>query len=164
MSINNPGGELKAEMTANAEIILDEHHNVLMVPEASLMYDKDKNASVDIPDPSAKDGMRKIPVKIGISNGVKTEVVAGLKQGDQVCPQNSENPPLGRSCGQPQSLLGELLLERHHEQALFQLCYSACCCFRCCRTPAREGHSIGPCRFPTRLIWTSRLRFGRYHG
>jgi len=84
VSINNPGGELKAEMTANAEIILDEHHNVLMIPESALLYDKDKNASVDIPVPSAKDGMKKIPVKIGISNGVKTEVVAGIKEGDQV--------------------------------------------------------------------------------
>lgn len=84
VSINNPGGELKAEMTANAEIILDEHHDVLMIPESALLYDKDKKASVDIPDTHAKDGMKKIPVTIGISNGVKTEVVAGLKQGDQV--------------------------------------------------------------------------------
>jgi HlyD family secretion protein len=84
VSINNPGGELKAEMTANAEIILDEHHDVLTVPESALLYDKDKKASVDIPYPSAKDGMKKVPVTIGISNGVKTEVVAGLKQGDQV--------------------------------------------------------------------------------
>ena len=84
VSITNPGGELKAEMTANAEILLDEHHNVLMIPEGAIMYDKDKNASVDIPVPSAKDGMKKIPVKIGISNGVKTEVASGLKEGDQV--------------------------------------------------------------------------------
>jgi HlyD family secretion protein len=84
VSINNPGGELKAEMTANAEIILDEHKDVLMIPEGAILYDKDKKASVDIPDPSAKDGMKKISVNIGISNGVKTEVVSGLKQGDQV--------------------------------------------------------------------------------
>ena len=84
VSINNPGGELKAEMTANAEIILDEHHNVLMIPEGSILYDKDKKASVDIPVPSAKDGMKKIPVTIGISNGVKTEVLSGLKEGEQV--------------------------------------------------------------------------------
>jgi HlyD family secretion protein len=84
VSINNPGGELKAEMTANAEVILDEHKNVLMIPEGAILYDKDKKASVDIPDPSAKDGMKKISVNIGISNGVKTEVISGLKQGDQV--------------------------------------------------------------------------------
>jgi HlyD family secretion protein len=84
VSINNPGGELKAEMTANAEVILDEHHNVLMIPESAILYDKDKKASVDIPDPSGKDGMRKVAVNIGISNGVKTEVDSGLKQGQEV--------------------------------------------------------------------------------
>jgi HlyD family secretion protein len=84
VSINNPGGELKAEMTANAEIILDEHHNVLMIPESALLYDKDKNASVEIPVPSANKGVKKVAVNIGISNGVKTEVVSGLKEGEQV--------------------------------------------------------------------------------
>jgi HlyD family secretion protein len=84
VSINNPGGELKAEMTANAEVILDEHHNVLMIPESALLYDKDKNASVEIPEPSAKKGVKKVALNIGISNGVKTEVASGLKEGEQV--------------------------------------------------------------------------------
>ena len=84
VSITNPGGELKAEMTANAEILLDEHKSVLMIPEGAIMYDKDKNTSVDIPDPKAKDGMRKVAVKIGISNGAKTEVLSGLKEGEEV--------------------------------------------------------------------------------
>jgi HlyD family secretion protein len=84
VSINNPGGELKAEMTANAEIILDEHKNVLQIPEGAIIYDKDKKASVEVPDSKAKDGMRKIAVNIGISNGAKTEVLSGLKEGDQV--------------------------------------------------------------------------------
>ena len=84
VSINNPGGELKAEMTANAEIILDEHKNVLQIPEGAIMYDKDKKASVEIPDPKAKDGKRKLSVEIGISNGAKTELLKGLKEGDQV--------------------------------------------------------------------------------
>ena len=84
VSINNPGGELKAEMTANAEIILEEHKNVLQIPEGSIIYDKDKKASVEIPDPKAKEGKKKIAVNIGISNGAKTEVLSGLKEGDQV--------------------------------------------------------------------------------
>ena len=84
VSINNPGGELKAEMTANAEIILEEHHNVLQIPEGAIIYDKDKKASVEIPDPHAKDGKKKIALNIGISNGAKTEVLSGLKEGDEV--------------------------------------------------------------------------------
>jgi HlyD family secretion protein len=84
VSINNPGGELKANMTANAEIILEEHKNVLHIPEAALMYDKDKKASVEIPDPHGKEGKKKIPVQVGISNGARTELLSGLKENDQV--------------------------------------------------------------------------------
>jgi len=84
VSINNATGELKAEMTANAEIILEEHKNVLQIPEGAIIYDKDKKASVEIPDTSAKDGKKKMAVNIGISNGAKTEVLSGLKEGDQV--------------------------------------------------------------------------------
>jgi HlyD family secretion protein len=84
VSINNPGGELKAEMTANAEILLEEHKNVLQIPEGAILYDKDKKASVEIPDPKAKDGKRKVTVNIGISNGAKTELLGGLKEGDEV--------------------------------------------------------------------------------
>jgi len=84
VSINNPEGVLKAMMTANAEIILEEHKNVLQIPEGSIIYDKDKKASVEIPDSKAKDGKKKLAVNIGISNGAKTELLQGLKEGDQV--------------------------------------------------------------------------------
>jgi HlyD family secretion protein len=84
VSINNPEGVLKAMMTANAEIILEEHKNVLQIPEGSIIYDKDKKASVEVPDPKAKEGKRKVAVNIGISNGAKTELLQGLKEGDQV--------------------------------------------------------------------------------
>jgi len=84
VSINNPGGELKAAMTANAEIILEEHKGVLMIPEGAVIYDKDKKAFVEQPDPNAKDGKKKIAVNLGISNGAKAEVLGGLKEGDQV--------------------------------------------------------------------------------
>jgi HlyD family secretion protein len=84
VSINNPGGELKANMTANAEILLDEHKGVLTVPENAVIYDNQKNAFVQIPDRQQKDGMRKVPVTVGLSNGSVTEIVSGLKEGQQV--------------------------------------------------------------------------------
>ena len=84
VSINNPGGELKANMTANAEILLDEHKGVLMVPENAISYDNQKNAFVQVPAPHEKDGVHKTPVTVGISNGSVTEIVSGLKEGDQV--------------------------------------------------------------------------------
>lgn len=84
VSIDNPGGELKANMTANAEILLDEHKGVLTVPENAVSYDGQKNASVDVPDKKVKEGKHKVPVKVGLSNGSVTEVLSGLKEGDQV--------------------------------------------------------------------------------
>jgi len=84
VSIDNSGGELKANMTANAEILLDEHKGVLTVPENAVMYDGQKNASVEIPEKGTKEGKKKVPVKVGLSNGSVTEVLSGLKEGDQV--------------------------------------------------------------------------------
>ena len=84
VSIQNPTGELKANMSANAEIILEEKHNVLMVPEAAVIYDKDRHTFLETPDSGSKTGRRKLSAKLGISNGVKTELIEGLKEGQQV--------------------------------------------------------------------------------
>lgn len=84
VSIDNPGGELKALMTANAEILIEEHKNVLTVPENALIYDNQKKAFVEIPQPREKEGKKRISVKAGISNGSRTEILDGLKEGDTV--------------------------------------------------------------------------------
>ena len=87
VSVTNDKGELKAAMTANAEIILEEHKGTLIIPEGAILYDKDKNASVEVPDPHGAEGKRKVAVKVGVSNGAKTEVLSGLKEGDQIIVQ-----------------------------------------------------------------------------
>jgi HlyD family secretion protein len=84
VTISNPQGKLRANMTANAEIVLEERKDVLLVPEAALVYDKDKSASVQFLDAKAKHGWRKVPLQLGISNGQRTEVSAGIKEGDQL--------------------------------------------------------------------------------
>jgi HlyD family secretion protein len=81
VSIQNPGGELRANMSANAEIILEEKKSVLLIPEGAVIFDKDKNASVEIADPSETNGRKKLAVKLGITNGVKPEVLSGLNEG-----------------------------------------------------------------------------------
>ncbi|HEV8385185.1 MAG TPA: efflux RND transporter periplasmic adaptor subunit [Candidatus Acidoferrales bacterium] len=84
VSILNPGGELKANMSANAEVILEEKKGVLLIPESAVIYDKERKASVEIPEPKAEKGRKKVDVKLGISNGVKTELASGLKEGQKV--------------------------------------------------------------------------------
>ena len=84
VSIDNASGELRANMSANAEIILEEKKGVLLIPEGALLFDKDKNTSVEVPDPKAAGGKRKLAVKLGISNGVKAEALSGLQDGQKV--------------------------------------------------------------------------------
>jgi HlyD family secretion protein len=84
VSIDNPGKALKANMTANAEIVLEEHPDALIVPEAAITYDAQKNAFVEVLAPGTKSGRRKVAVKLGVGNGTKMQIVDGLKQGDKL--------------------------------------------------------------------------------
>lgn len=84
VSIENPGQELKANMSANAEIVLEERAQALIVPEAAISYDAERKATVEIADPASETGRRRIPVTTGISNGTRTEITDGLKPGDRV--------------------------------------------------------------------------------
>jgi HlyD family secretion protein len=84
VSISNESGKLRALMTANAEIILEEHKGILTIPEGAILYAKDKSTQVEIPDPASDKGRKKIDIKAGISNGSRTEVVTGLKEGQQI--------------------------------------------------------------------------------
>jgi HlyD family secretion protein len=84
VSIDNPGKELKANMTANAEIVLEEHPNALIVPESAVTYDAQKNAFVDVATPGAKTGKKRVSVKVGVSNGTKIQILDGLQPGDKV--------------------------------------------------------------------------------
>ena len=82
--IDNDTRKLMTGMTANAEIVLEEHPKTLVVPEAAIVYGESGDTSVEVPDPGSETGKKKVPIKVGISNGVKTEVLEGLKEGDQV--------------------------------------------------------------------------------
>lgn len=84
VSIDNPGKELKANMTANAEIILEQLHDSLLVPEAAIVYDPQRRAFVDLADPASKTGRRRVPVKVGVGNGTKIQIVSGVQAGDKV--------------------------------------------------------------------------------
>ena len=81
VTISNPQGKLRVGMTANAEIVLEEKKNVLLAPETALVYEKDKSTWAQLLAPGTKQGWRKVPVKLGISNGQRTQISDGLKEG-----------------------------------------------------------------------------------
>lgn len=82
--IDDDTHRLKTGMTANAEIILEEHRQAVVVPEAAIIYGESGETSVEVPDADSESGKKKVAIKTGISNGVKTEVLEGLKESDQV--------------------------------------------------------------------------------
>jgi HlyD family secretion protein len=84
VAIRNPGNVLRANMTANAEILLEEHKGVLLVPESAVIYDAQRNASVELPNPTQPKGREKVSVKVGISNGTRTEILEGLREKQQI--------------------------------------------------------------------------------
>ena len=84
VSISNERHILKAQMTANAEIILEEHKNALAIPEGAVLYNKDKTTSAQVQDPLSEKGVRKVVIVTGISNGSKTELLKGLTEGQEI--------------------------------------------------------------------------------
>ena len=84
VSIQDPKAILRAKMSANAEIVIEEKKGILLIPETAIVYDKDRNAFAELYDTSQKESSRRVPIKIGISNGTTTEVISGLKEGDRI--------------------------------------------------------------------------------
>jgi HlyD family secretion protein len=84
VSIENPGKELKANMTANAEIVIEQFPDSLLLPEAAVVYDNQRKSFVNLADPGAKNGFRRVPVKVGVGNGTRIQIVDGVKAGDRV--------------------------------------------------------------------------------
>jgi len=84
VSIQDPEKILRSKMSANAEIIVEEKKNILLVPENAVVYDKDRQTFAEIYDPAAEGKSRRTKIEIGISNGTMTELVSGVAEGEQV--------------------------------------------------------------------------------
>lgn len=74
---------LRTNMTADAEIIVEKHENVLLVPQTAIRYERNKSF-VEIPDPKQENGTRRVDVALGISGTDFSEVLSGLREGDEV--------------------------------------------------------------------------------
>jgi len=81
--VSDQEDRLRVGMSADAELILEEHENVLVIPEGAVIYE-DGKTFVNIQDDSVEEGMRKIEIAKGISDGLRTEVLSGLEEGQVV--------------------------------------------------------------------------------
>ena len=83
----DPGQEvvLRAGYSANAEIVIREKHEVVMIPERLIVFSDDGSESfVERPGEGEKAEPVKVAVKLGLSDGLNVEIEEGLAVGDQV--------------------------------------------------------------------------------
>ena len=77
---------LRAGYSANAEIIIAEKKDVLVIPERLVTFAND-STFVDVKDSTGV--VSQLPIEVGLSDGISIEVVAGLEEGQEIV----EKPP-----------------------------------------------------------------------
>ncbi|MFC1730468.1 efflux RND transporter periplasmic adaptor subunit [candidate division KSB1 bacterium] len=81
--IVDPERLLRVGMSADAEIVLEEHFDVLVAPEGTIYYDEE-NPYVYAVDTLSADGRVRKDITVGISNGIITQIHSGLTEGEKV--------------------------------------------------------------------------------
>jgi HlyD family secretion protein len=83
------GSELKAGMSATADIVISERSGVLLVPSRAIGEDSQGNPAVKV---LANGRIEERTVVIGISDGSQTEIVSGLDEGEVVVVEKKASP------------------------------------------------------------------------
>lgn len=87
ISIDNKDNKIKAGMYAELEIITEKHPDVLLIPAQAVISRAGENKVYVVQGEKAVLKM----VEIGLSNGEQTEILAGLKKGEQVITKGNED-------------------------------------------------------------------------
>ncbi len=74
---------LRAGYSANADVVIQEKPDVLLIPERLVTLEEGK-ASVEVPGAKPDAQPVKKEIQVGLSDGLNMEVVAGLAEGDKV--------------------------------------------------------------------------------
>jgi RND family efflux transporter MFP subunit len=85
IDLPNPGGMLLPGLYAYATVIVEEHPDVLTIPASAVVKEKDLSYCVAVVDGKA---VRR-PIKLGLSDGTRTEIVSGLEGTETVVKANA---------------------------------------------------------------------------
>jgi HlyD family secretion protein len=84
IELNENGGKLKSGMSASADIIVQEHTNVLLVPSQAVKRGSNGSTLVKVMNGGK---LTDQAIEIGLANDSKTEVLSGLSEGTRVALQ-----------------------------------------------------------------------------
>jgi RND family efflux transporter MFP subunit len=85
IDIPNPDAKLQPGLYANATIIAEEHPDVLTLPATAVVNEQGKDYFMAVVDGKAA----RRPIRVGLSDGTRTEVVTGIKGDEAVVKANA---------------------------------------------------------------------------
>jgi HlyD family secretion protein len=90
------GTVIRANYSANADIVLDEKKQVLAIREALVQY-ADEKPFVEVE--TAPQTFTKRDVQLGLSDGIKVEVLSGVAKGDKIKIPETAGPAAAAGTG-----------------------------------------------------------------
>lgn len=75
--------ELRAGYSANADVVIREKHDILLIPERLVLFE-DEHTFVEVPGQGPEAEPQKVAVELGLSDGLNVEIASGLEAGDKV--------------------------------------------------------------------------------
>jgi RND family efflux transporter MFP subunit len=86
ITLENPVAELRDGMSATAEVIIERRDDVLSIPNRAIRGTPENPMVVVLVDEQQEDR----EITLGLSNGINTEVLSGLEEGEKVVLPTSE--------------------------------------------------------------------------
>ena len=87
IDVPNPEGKLRPGLYAYATVIVEEHQDVMTIPTTAIIAENDQAFCVVVADQTAAHR----PIQIGLSDGVRTEVISGLAGSESVVKANASS-------------------------------------------------------------------------
>jgi len=89
ITLENPDEELRDGMSATAEIIIERHDNVLLIPNRAIRGTTENPMVLVLVDGQQEER----EITLGLTDGINTEILSGLEEGEQVIlPASGEQP------------------------------------------------------------------------
>lgn len=91
ITLENPVAELRDGMSATAEVIIERHDDVLSIPNRYIRGTRENPMVVVLVDGQQEER----EITLGLTDGINTEVLSGLQEGEEVVLRASEERPDG---------------------------------------------------------------------